>query len=187
MELLYTNPQNENRLVSKDRQAILLNQPDHGTVIDIPALMKYLRGHFRLDWTGIHGAPHWARVLKNGLAISLAENARSDVVTLFAFLHDHERHNDDSDLHHGARAALNAVRLRDVYFTIDDAGFDLLCEAMSGHSFGDTQGDITVQTCYDADRLDLGRVGIMPDPKYLCTDTAKNPDFLREAFERSIR
>ena len=28
-------------------------------------------------------------------------------------------------------------------------------------------------TFYDADRLDLGRVGIIPDPRRLCTDAAK--------------
>lgn len=185
MEYEFNN--NNNRLVSSDRATILLSEANPGSVIKIPELMKYLRGHFRLDWQGIHGAGHWARVLKNGLRVALAEGARTDVVTLFAFLHDHERWDDNGDPEHGVRAALNARNLRDVYFTIDDEGFNLLCEAMCGHSTGDTKGDITVQACYDADRLDLGRVGIMPDPKYLCTDTAKNPDVIREAFERSIR
>ena len=121
------------------------------------------------------------------MAIALSEGARGDVVTLFAFLHDHERFDDHGDPDHGARAVENLANLRDVYFTIDDAGFNLLCDAIAGHSFGGTEGDITIRTCYDADRLDLGRVGVMPHPKYLCTDTAKNPDFLREAYERSIR
>jgi hypothetical protein len=34
-------------------------------------------------------------------------------------------------------------------------------------------GDITVQTCWDADRLDLPRVGIQPLPQFLCTEAAK--------------
>ncbi len=38
-----------------------------------------------------------------------------------------------------------------------------------------TAGDITVQTCWDADRLDLGRVGITPNPRWLCTACAKDP------------
>jgi hypothetical protein len=46
-------------------------------------------------------------------------------------------------------------------------------------------GEITVQTCWDADWLDLGRVGIMPDPRYLCTIAAKQPEFLNWAYERS--
>lgn len=173
MEYEFNKP-SDNRLVSADRAQILLSNANPGSVIKVPELMKYLRGHFRLDWQGIHGAGHWARVLKFGLRVALAEGARTDVVTLFAFLHDHERWDDDADPDHGDRAALNAANLRDTYFTIDDEGFDLLCEAMRGHSKGGTQADITVQACWDADRLDLGRVGIIPNPKYLCTKTAKD-------------
>lgn len=33
-------------------------------------------------------------------------------------------------------------------------------KALAYHSDGYTEGDITVQVCWDADRLDLGRVGI---------------------------
>lgn len=150
-------------------------------------LLEYLKGHFRLDWNGIHGAGHWARVLHNGLAIAEHEGARIDVVTLFAFLHDHERVHDDADFEHGPNACLNAHKLRDVYFSIDDEGFSLLLEAMAGHSEGDTRGDVTVRTCWDADRLDLGRVGIKPDPQYLCTDTAKNSEFLEAAYARSLK
>jgi uncharacterized protein len=45
--------------------------------------------------------------------------------------------------------------------------------------------DITIQTCWDADRLDLGRVGIVPDPARLCTVAARDPDLIRWAIERS--
>jgi uncharacterized protein len=38
---------------------------------------------------------------------------------------------------------------------------------------GSTDGDLTVQTCWDADRLDLGRVGICPQSERLCTAAAK--------------
>jgi uncharacterized protein len=173
MEYEFTKP-SHNRLVSAERAQILLSDANPGSVIKVPELMKHLRSHFRLDWTGVHGSGHWARVLKFGLRIALAEGARTDVVTLFAFLHDHERFDDNLDPDHGPRAALNAVNLRDKYFTIDDEGFNLLCEAMCGHSNGETKADITVQACWDADRLDLTRFGITPDPMYLCTEYAKN-------------
>jgi len=32
-----------------------------------------------------------------------------------------------------------------------------------------------VQACFDADRPDLPRVGIDPDPKYLSTDASRDP------------
>jgi uncharacterized protein len=41
------------------------------------------------------------------------------------------------------------------------------------HTDGHTTGDPTLLACWDADRLDLGRVGIVPKPKLLCTDMAR--------------
>ena len=55
------------------------------------------------------------------------------------------------------------------------------------HTFGGREAHLTVQTCWDADRLDLGRVGNRPDPKRLCTDAARDPALLREAYARSLQ
>jgi len=41
------------------------------------------------------------------------------------------------------------------------------------HTDGHTDGDATLQACWDADRLDLGRVRITPQPHRLCTDAAR--------------
>ncbi len=151
------------------------------------ALIAYIRNQFLLDWHGIHGIRHWARVLSNGLRIAERESGvRTDVVRLFSLLHDHVRVNEGIDPEHGLRACHAAHHLRGKFFDIDNRGFALLCDAMTYHSDGMTQGDITVQACWDADRLDLGRVGTMPLARYLCTKTAKDPAFIAEAFERSI-
>ena len=69
---------------------------------------------------------------------------------------------------------------------MSDEDFELLRIACTFHTSGKTKGDVTVQTCWDADRLDLGRVGIRPHPKYLCTGAAKEPAMLSWAYERSI-
>ena len=45
---------------------------------------------------------------------------------------------------------------------LDDDRFDLL-EACRLHTDGHTVGDRTLLACWDADRLDLGRVGITPE------------------------
>ncbi len=42
------------------------------------------------------------------------------------------------------------------------------------HNGGMPQSDPTLAVCLDADRLDLRRVGITPDPEYLSTPTAKS-------------
>jgi len=39
------------------------------------ALIETLKQQFALDWTGIHGAPHWARVRENGLRLASATGA----------------------------------------------------------------------------------------------------------------
>jgi uncharacterized protein len=50
----------------------------------------------------------------------------------------------------------------------------LLYEACRLHTDGLLEGDPTLQACWDADRLDLGRVGIQPRLDLLCTDAARS-------------
>jgi uncharacterized protein len=63
--------------------------------------------------------------------------------------------------------------------------FELLRYACAYHTSGMTEADITVQTCWDADRLDLGRIGVMPDPRRLCTDAAKESSTIEWACRQS--
>ncbi len=143
-----------------------------GKVIS-PRLIDAVRKEYRLAWSGIHGVSHWARVRKVGLQLAGMTGARPDVVELFAFLHDSCRHGDGRDPDHGRRAVEFARRLRGECFSLDDEGFALLCEAMEFHSKGLMAADVTVQTCWDADRLDLGRVDIQPEAERLCTAAAR--------------
>jgi len=138
-----------------------------------------------ISWDGIHGGAHMARVLENGLRVAGESGANVDVVTLFAYLHDSKRMNNGKDPEHGARGADFAKTLKGSIITLDDAEFDLLEYAIRYHTDGMTEADVTVQTCWDADRLDLGRIGIEPDPAYLCTPAAKKPDIIRWAYGRS--
>jgi uncharacterized protein len=48
-----------------------------------------------------------------------------------------------------------------------------LFEACRLHTDGLTAGDRTLLACWDADRLDLGRVGITPEPHRLGTKAAR--------------
>lgn len=154
------------------------------SVID-QKLVRIIREQFALDWAGIHGAGHWARVRDNGLRIAEVTGAKPKVIELFAFLHDSRRMNDGHDPEHGARAAMFAQSLAGSAFELESQDLQLLMDACRGHSDGHTTGDITVLTCWDADRLDLGRVGIRPDPKRLCTPAARDPHILEWAYSRS--
>jgi len=68
-----------------------------------------------------------------------------------------------------------------------DALLDLLVTACRGHTVERTHADATIATCWDADRLDLPRVGITVDPAYLCTDAAKDATVIREAEARALK
>ncbi|WP_435019128.1 hypothetical protein TA3x_001124 [Tundrisphaera sp. TA3] len=64
--------------------------------------------------------------------------------------------------------------LRGRLIRLPDRRFQLLHRACSGHTHERTHPDPTIRTCWDADRLDLGRVGLTPDPRLLCTDAARD-------------
>jgi uncharacterized protein len=150
-------------------------------------VLRILREQFQLDWHGIHGVPHWARVRWNGLNLAAVNGARTDIVELFAFLHDCRRLHDGRDREHGVRAADFTLALDAQLLRMDRPGRELLTYAVRYHSDGLTEADITVQTCWDADRLDLGRVGITPRADQLCTEEARNPVLLDLAYRRSVR
>lgn len=148
-------------------------------------LMRVVRSQFALEWKGIHGVRHWVRVRDNGLRLAEVTGARRDVVELFALLHDSRRLNDGHDPLHGVRAASFAKQLAGTLFELCSSDLALLMSACRGHSDGLTVGDVTVLTCWDADRLDLGRIGIKPNPTRLCTDAARDRAMLDWAFRRS--
>ena len=148
-------------------------------------LVTALRAQFRIAWHGIHGVRHWSRVRLYGLRLASETGARIDVVEWFAFLHDAAREEEGYDTGHGLRAVALARDLRGPLLPIDDSGFDLLTHAMTHHSDGLQEGDVTVRTCWDADRLDLPRVGIRPDPARLCTAPARREEMIEWAWRKA--
>jgi uncharacterized protein len=139
---------------------------------DRSGLIGLIRSEFKIDWHGIHGANHWARVLHHGKNVGALRKADLMVVELFGFLHDSCRLNDGRDPQHGARAAEFTHGIHGAYFQLDAKQLDKLCYAMKHHSGGEVSTDATIQTCWDSDRLDLGRVGIYPSPQYLSQEAS---------------
>lgn len=155
--------------------------------IHIPLIVRAVLEDYELPWNGDHGVAHWARVYENGLRLAGETGAIADVVRLFAVLHDCRRINEGTDPDHGPRAAELARTLRGRLFELPDHEFELLHRACAGHTHERTHPDVTIRTCWDADRLDLGRVGIMPHPKYLGTEAARRPETIRWADGRASR
>ena len=120
--------------------------------------------------------PHWQRVERNGILLSsengrIREDINIKVVRFFAYLHDKCRLDNWTDIEHGVRAAdmLSIIRntiLRD--FT--DEEVSLLERACRYHTTEHRTGNPTIDVCFDADRLDLGRVGIVPNPRRMATE-----------------
>jgi uncharacterized protein len=58
-------------------------------------------------------------------------------------------------------------------FELSDESFEILHYACTWHTGGRHHENPTIATCWDADRLDLDRCGITPDPDYMSTNLAK--------------
>ncbi len=151
---------------------------------DRAGLIALIKSEFKLDWGGIHGANHWARVLHHGKTIGELRQADLLVVELFGFLHDSCRLNDGKDPQHGQRAADFAHGIHGDFYQLTPKQLDALCYAMQHHSGGEVSTDATIQTCWDSDRLDLGRVGIIPSPKFISVEGA---EFIDYAFDLSLK
>jgi len=152
--------------------------------------MKIVAPQFRLDLRdGIHGVSHWSRVWVHGQVAAHTLGVNPCIPAWFAFLHDSQRRNDGTDPQHGPRAADFAVKLRKTgaLTELDHREFEHLCEAMRLHSDGHTLAEPAMQACWDADRLDLARVGIKPHPRYLSSPYAKQPHTIIEAVRMSQR
>lgn len=129
---------------------------------------------FRCDVKSIHGERHWRRVLKNGLVIaSDTPGVNAEVVKLFSAIHDSQRTSDWEDHNHGELAAQYATSLRGRLVHLDDYWFSVLHFALRFHAKGFNHADPTIGACWDADRLDLTRIGIDPDPDLLSTEAAR--------------
>ena len=135
---------------------------------------------------GLHGLGHWARVYENGMRLAARTGADPEVVALFALFHDSRRRSETTDPEHGPRGAMLAEQLRGTLFQLDDEPLRLLRTACRLHTAARTHEHVTVQTCFDADRLDLARTGKTVDPLFLCTEPAKDPQIIAWATGQSI-
>jgi uncharacterized protein len=151
------------------------------------------------DRAGVHGQQHWARVKRAGLEMAEKNGADKEVVIAFANLHDMARDDDGEDLHHGQRAEtiIRQSRSTRPLKSLEDRQVFTLGAAVRFHSVGWTaipnpwdndytpEELVTIYTCWDADRLDLWRVGVIPDRDRLCT--AAGREYLAEHMEENKR
>ena len=138
--------------------------------------LMFAEKRFALDIDGIHGRSHWLHVVKNGFLIAKESELALDrqVILLFGLLHDVERKDNGLDPEHGKRSADLVATLQGKLFNLPPAQLTLLTEACRGHNGNEWHPDPTVQACWDADRLDLTRLGKKVDPVRLLTTIGKH-------------
>ncbi len=83
------------------------------------------------------------------------------------------RIDDGDDLDHGRRAADGLGLIPSSVVKVSPAQRKLLNYAIRHHIDGKVSDDPTIGTCWDADRLDLGRGCIVPDERYMSTQRGK--------------
>jgi uncharacterized protein len=139
-----------------------------------PHLIRRATERFALGPRSDHGPAHWGRVAWHGRQLAQALGVDPRIPQLFALYHDCCRDNEYTDPRHGHRAAELVTELaRDTAWPLLPGETDWLVRACADHSEGFTRGPLPVQICWDADRLDLARVGIVTDPRLLCTELAR--------------
>lgn len=148
-------------------------------------LMQDITENLWLGKHSIHGPDHWSWVRKNGLLLSRHTGADPVVIELFAVIHDSQRWDDGRDPEHGPRAAAYAKRVHTELFHCTPLQLDMLVQACIGHTSDLHVPDPTIQTCWDADRLDIGRCGFDVDPHFLGTRAAKSSQMITYAMSAS--
>lgn len=131
---------------------------------------------FRHHISTVHGVKHWQDVWH--YAEQIAENDPSvdiDVVAHFCLLHDSCRFDDNDDPGHGPRAAefVNELHIDGLLTGLNINQRKKLRYAIRNHSIGLVTEDPTVGVCWDADRLDLPRVGVTPIAILMSTKVGK--------------
>lgn len=125
-------------------------------------LRDFIADHYK---EGSHGLSHWQAVENYGRLIAQSrKEVDEDVVRWFAYLHDVQRLSDFDDIDHGQRAAQYIDVLRNSYLSdLSDSQIQLLKKACALHTITHSTTDITINCCFDADRLDLMRFGIVTE------------------------
>jgi hypothetical protein len=79
----------------------------------------------------------------------------------------------DDDSEHGNRAAQLITDLPGLAEPLNEEKRRERREAFADHDRGLTTANPTIACCWDADRLDLSRVGIEPDPELMSTEAGR--------------
>ncbi len=149
-------------------------------------LIQIAAKNYPLDPTGAHGPFHWARVIDNGRLLAKIYNVNPRIPELFGAFHDCRRQRESHGTAHGPRGAHALAAIAPTNgLTFDELEYAIAACRYHTQTLFNFDVPIEIQICLDADRLDLLRVGITPDPEYLFTELAKTQAVRNWANERA--
>ena len=126
---------------------------------------------FNLGEDSLHGPEHWDQVWHNCQVLAeVTPGVDIEVCFLFSMYHDMLRVDENRDKHHGVRAM---KRLMTTPLDLTHYQKAQLLTAIGMHSDGMTSTDPTIGVCWDADRMDLPRVGVIPEARYMSTEAGR--------------
>lgn len=145
--------------------------------LEIERVREHVMKYHDADACGVfHGPDHWTRVGVHARNMARAHGVDPLVPTLFALVHDSQREDEGYDAEHGPRAAKFVLeRRKDLFAFLRDDQIEDLRVACDLHSTGQVLGTAIQRCCWDADRLDLWRVGIEPNAALLCHSESRKP------------
>ena len=150
--------------------------------VTVDNMREIALGEFILNANSPHSRDHWERVYENARLLAEGKsNVDMEVLIAFSFLHDCQREDDGADIGHGHRAA-GFIKTLNLDLTITQMA--LLETAISLHDQGLHVDEPTISVCWDADRLDLDRVGIIPHPDLMSTELGK---FIASKMQKTIK
>ena len=151
-------------------------------ISDLARLVDAVRAADTNQGSLLHGEIHWKCVAWTGLELAdEVEHADREVVLLFGLFHDSQRKDDGHDRDHGRRAAKLVERMHGEHFRLHADRLAKLIDACAGHADGTTSDDPTIGLCWDADRLNLWRIGVTPQARFLSTVVARRESSLERS------
>lgn len=165
-----------------------------------PDLIRHLERFARFPST-VHGPGHWARVCRFGACLAEREGlspAAARAVEVFAWTHDLAREDDGAGREHAVAGATHLDEVAaELFPDLSPLQLSIVRVAIELHSDGmtareaherglldpvfeidpggspDEQTIATIGCAWDADRLDLQRFGIRPEPALMSTRSCR--------------
>jgi len=121
--------------------------------------------------TETHGLPHLRNVSYTAGRIASAVNEDIEAAVVAGFLHDCARQDDNGGREHAYESALMARGIIQEHYPHLEVERLYACIAL--HADGKVTEDMLIGSVWDADRLDLARIGIEVREEFLSTLIAK--------------